>query len=330
MVELRIKRQRGLALVTAVFVVAIVSTVAAFMALGQQIWIRQTQNFTDRAQGDAVARGAVNYALMVLQQDAKNTSTSGKDDYTEIWAKPIATPVENGIGAGQIVDAHARFNLNSLVDASGPSAVFVPVFNGLLRELNLNTAITNAIIDWIDADPNVTPGGGAEDVDYLLLNPPYRTAGQMMSSIEELRLIKGVDAKTFDLLARYVVALPGITKINVNTADPVVLAALYPSGPPANLKQVVESRKTTPFAQLSDFQNLAGQAPNLATVADVTSNYFLLEVQTKFGRVSRGTRTLIQRQGTNPPIVWWQEQMLPAPPTAPASGGTSGAPPPAT
>lgn len=316
MAEHRIQRQRGLALITAVFVVAIVSTVAAFMALGQQIWIRQAQNFTDRAQGDAVARGAANYALMVLRDDARKNPLT--DNYTETWAKPIATPIENGIGAGQIVDAQARFNLNDLVDAGGnPSAPHVAVFNGLLRELNVNSTITYAIIDWIDNNPNVTPGGGAEDVDYLMLDPPYLTAGQKMASIEELRLIKGVDAKTFATLAPYVVALPDITKINVNTADPVVLAALYPTAP-ANLKQEVERRKTDPFDDFAEFDRRVGSAPNLAAVAGVTSDNFLLEVQTRFGRVNRGTRVLIKRAGAaNAVDAVWQEQMLPVPPKAP-------------
>lgn len=313
MAETRVERQRGLALITAVFVVAIVSTVAAFMALGQQIWIRQAQNFTDRAQGDAVARGAVNYALMVLRDDAKKNP--GKDDYTETWAKPIATPVENGIGTGQIVDAQARFNLNDLVDAGGNrSAPHAAVFDGLLRELKVNSGITNAIIDWIDKDDNALPGG-AEDVDYLMLDPPYRTARKNMASIEELRLIKGVDAKTFAALAPYVVALPEITKINANTADPVVLAALYTSAP-ANLKQEVERRKTDPFDDFSEFDRRVGSAPNLAVVVDVVSSYFLLEVQTKFGRVNRGTRVLIKRAGASNAVdVMWQEQMLPVPPT---------------
>ncbi len=319
MAELHLKRQRGLALITAVFVVAIVSTVAAFMALGQQIWIRQAQNFSDRAQGDAVARGAINYALMVLREDARNPSTSGKDDYTEIWAKPIATPVENGIGAGQIVDAQARFNLNNLVDASNASGQtaqqpFVQMLRRLLQNLSLNQNLADAIVDWLDNDD--TGPAGAEDVYYLTLSPPYRAANKKMYSVEELRLIKGIDAKTFAVLAPYVVALPDITKINVNTADPVVLAALYPSAP-ANLKQEVERRKTDPFDNFSEFESRVGSAPNLADVADVVSSNFLLEVQTKFGRVNRGTRTLIKRAG-NVQVVW-QEQMLPVPPkTAPA------------
>jgi general secretion pathway protein K len=329
MAELRFQRQRGLALITAVFVVAIVSTVAAFMALGQQIWIRQAQNFSDRAQGDAVARGAANYALMVLREDAKSSATNGKDDYTEIWAKPIATPVENGVGAGQIVDAQARFNLNDLVDATTgrPNAAFVDVFNRLLTGLNINTGITNAIIDWIDPNDSPEPPGGAESVDYLLLVPPYRAANKSMSSIEELRLIKGMDAKTFATLARYVVALPksstsptssAVTTINVNTADPVLLGALYTTVP-GNLKQVAESRKTAPFNTLADFETRVGAgkiaSPNIASAK---SDFFFLEVQTEFGRVNRGTRSLIQRVGNDVQVLW-QEQMLPVPPkTAPA------------
>lgn len=312
------RRERGLALITAVFVVAIVATVAAFLALGQQIWIRQAQNFTDRAQGDAVARGALAYALMVLRDDAKKNAA--KDDYDENWAKPIATPVEGGIGAGQITDAQARFNLNSLVDASGTytptQKPYADTFGRLLTHLSLDPDLKDAIMDWIDADDSPQGSGGAEDVYYLTLDPPYRAPNRHMASIEELRLVKGFDAKTFETLAPYVVALEAPTAINVNTADATVIGALFDPAP-GTLEQVVESRKGQPFANVEELETRSGAkfAANAKSAAGVTSNYFLLEAQTKFGRVNRGLRALLKRDGNNVDVRW-QRQLLPIPPKA--------------
>jgi general secretion pathway protein K len=305
-------RERGLALITAVFVVAIVATVAAFLALGQQIWLRQAQNFTDRAQGDAVARGATAYALMVLRDDAKKNAA--KDDYGEIWAKPIATPVEGGIGAGQISDAQARFNLNNLVGANNqPDTVQTAVFRRLLDSLSLDPNLTDAVIDWIDPD-NQPTGAGAEDDYYLTLDPPYRAANQKIVSTEELRLIKGFDAKTVETLLPFVTALPATTPININTADVTVLGALF-NPAPGTLKQIVETRASQPFANVEELETRASAnyATNAKAAASVISSYFLLETQTKFGRVNRGLRTLLKRD-SNGVLVLWQRQLLPLPP----------------
>ena len=94
------RRQRGLALVTAVLIVAIVATVAASLALGQQIWIRQAQNFTDRAQADKVIDGALQFAMLILEKDLRDHPET--DDLGEDWAKPQVTPVEGGTAAGRM------------------------------------------------------------------------------------------------------------------------------------------------------------------------------------------------------------------------------------
>ncbi|MFW5863871.1 MAG: helix-hairpin-helix domain-containing protein [bacterium] len=83
-----------------------------------------------------------------------------------------------------------------------------PVF-GLVDEaskLNLNTAslemlqalpnmdadVAAAIVDWRDTDSELTEGG-AEAQDYLLLDPAYNCKDGPFETVEELRLVMGVD-----------------------------------------------------------------------------------------------------------------------------------------
>src|SRR4030067_2359128 len=64
--------QQGLALITAVLVVAIVATVATTLALGEQVWFRQAQNMNNRAQAESLSPGALNYAgILLARHDAK-------------------------------------------------------------------------------------------------------------------------------------------------------------------------------------------------------------------------------------------------------------------
>ena len=80
------RSQRGLALITAVLVVAIVATVATTLALGEQVWFRQAQNMTDRAQAISLRQGAVSYAAILLGRDGAQNQV---DHLKEIWAQPL-------------------------------------------------------------------------------------------------------------------------------------------------------------------------------------------------------------------------------------------------
>jgi len=50
------------------------------------------------------------------------------------------------------------------------------IFQRLLSVLGLPTAPASALVDWIDADSEPQPQGGAEDATYLALQSPYLAA----------------------------------------------------------------------------------------------------------------------------------------------------------
>ena len=86
--------------------------------------------------------------------------------------------------------------------------------------------LANAVVDWIDADSNVTTPGGAEDSDYLQTERPYRAANAPMASSSELLLVRGFTPAIYREVAPYVTALAEHTLINVNTAKLEVLRTL--------------------------------------------------------------------------------------------------------
>lgn len=57
---------------------------------------------------------------------------------------------------------------------------------------DMTTEFAAAIVDWRDADQELTDGG-AELSNYLLLDPPYRCKDEPFESVEELRLVYGAD-----------------------------------------------------------------------------------------------------------------------------------------
>ena len=302
-------KQRGLALITAMLVVAIAATTAAYLSFDQQIWLRQSQNLTDRAQAEVVRAGAQEWAITILAKDAKDSQS---DDLTEDWAKALPPlVVEDGQVKGQITDMQGRFNLNNLVRGGAPSPADIGAFRHLLDSLSIDQNLTDAVIDWIDADSNAS-SAGAEDIDYLQMKIPYRAANQPLQSVEELRLVRGFTREIVDKLRPLVTALPQPTEINVNTADKKVLSALFYTLPATAIDQLIAQRPYTDQAKLvAKLQELTTGTTLPQAFFGIKSSYFEVEVTTLFGRYQRTTQALIQRSaGEAGFLTLWHSQRL--------------------
>jgi general secretion pathway protein K len=291
--------QQGLALITAVLVVAIVATVATTLALGEQVWFRQAQNMANRAQAESLRQGALNYAAILLARDTNQTDHLG-----EPWAQPLPPlPVEDGMLAFTVQDAQGRFNLNNLLQSNGTVSVDnIAIFQRLLIALGLDPGLSGALRDWLDSNDTVDSSGGAEDIEYLSLPQPYRTAKQPLQSVDELRLVKGFTAKTVERLRPYVTALPVSTKVNINTAPDQVLAALT-NLPASALKPVLDSRVSQPFTDCTQLNGRAG-ATAPATLCDIKTGYFLVTIDIRYGRLQRLTEALIGRASGKATVLW--------------------------
>ena len=286
------------------FVIAIVATLATFLAVGQQVWLRQVQNLSDLSQADGIGRGAISLAGVLLMHDAKETQI---DDLTELWNKPLPPlPVEGGFVTIRLMDAQGRFNLNNVVTGDAPNTDEIAVFQRLLTNLDLDPNLSDTLVDWIDANPNVQ-GSGAEDLDYINLTTPYRAANAPLQSVDELKNVKGFTADIVDKLRPFVVALPERSTINVNTAEPEVLAAL--TGIPASaMKTVVDARNTTPFTETKQFDDQVRAPQPIRAGRAVKTRYFVVTVETSVGRIVRRTEALLDRETVGkPPIVRWQQ-----------------------
>jgi general secretion pathway protein K len=296
--------QQGLALITAVLVVAIVATVATTLALGEQVWFRQAQNMSNRAQAESLRQGALNYAAILLTRDGKDNKT---DHLGELWAKPLPPlPVEDGMIAFKVEDEQGRFNLNNLVRNGAPSPPDIAMFQRLLTALKIDDpGLSEALRDWLDPDSTVSQGG-AEDIEYLSLPQPYRSANQPLQSVDELRLVKGFTAKAVEDLRPYVTALPVPTTVNVNTAPDQVLAALTNLSASA-LQPVFDSRVSQPFADAAQFiaRIPSGTPPPPASLYGVNTGYFLVTIDIRYGRLQRRTEALIERVSGKPATVLW-------------------------
>lgn len=306
---------------TAMFIVAIVATLAAFLAVSQQVWLRQAQNLADLGQADGVARGAIELAGLGLMLDAKNTQI---DTLAEEWNKPIVLPVDGGFVTIEARDAQSLFNLNNLVTGAPENRVRnqteIAVFGQLLLELDLDSALTAALVDWLDGDSTVEPAGGAEDLDYINLASPYRTANGALESVDELKRIKGFTPEVIDKLRPYVTALPtdrGVTSLNVNTAEMATLAAIM-GVPTSALEAATGKDSIRKFANIQDFNNLLPPGPQRTQGnRGVASNFFFITAKVSVGRITRSIDALIWRDNSTMTVHWQQPTRLQIAPDEP-------------
>lgn len=303
-------RQRGLALISALLIVAIVATAAGLLSLAQQLWMRQVENIIERARADFVQRGAVQWAMIVLSEDSRNSDT---DHLGEAWAKQLPPlPAEGATLVLSATDAQGRFNLNSLWRKGAPSTADVGVFRNLLTALSLDPNLTDAVLDWLDPDSNTRPGG-AEDVDYLSQTQPYRAANRYFASVDELRLVRGLSAEALERLRPYLVAIPAPTDINVNTAPATLLVALVPGLSLPDAEKIAAERERSPFKDVGQFQSRLPAGTNApAGGLGVKSGYFLVMLDIALGRHRRQVEVLIERPpgGKTPTTVWQQPQPI--------------------
>jgi len=325
-------RQRGIALITALLVLAIATIAAVEIATRQHLDIRRTQNTLARDQAQDYLLSAEAFAINSLKRDLTQSSNDQSDHLQEDWAQPMVVPDFQGAKlTGQVIDLQGRFNLNNLSSLIGtppntwPQKPAYQQFWQLLeyvklspegRELQLqfdNHALIEALVDWIDQDINPTGNGGAEDGYYLNQEIPYRAANDLLSHPSELRLIRGFGPEGPPGLVKLLVddkqlvtALPtssGTTTINVNTATPQVLMAVVPGLNEENAVALVERAAEQPWASVNDFvteaQKLTGGTGSGAQIAvdmlGVTSSYFAFTGRVELGPAVSYLHSVIYR-----------------------------------
>lgn len=292
-------RQRGVALITVLLVVAIVTVVSAAMVARQQLAIRASSNQLQARQAWHYALGGEALAQSILQRDARAGGQAPVDHLGEAWALPRpAFAVDEGEVRVHIEDLTGRFNLNSLVKNGQADAAALAQFRRLLLRLQIAAPYAERLVDWLDVDQQPGAEQGAEDNAYLLLEPPYRTAGRRLFDLSELRLLLDMRDEDFQRLAPYVAALPADHGLNVNTASALVLSSLGDNLSLGAAEALVEVRRASPFRDTAAFLAQPAMAGNTlqGTALAVGSQYFQVTSEVHLGDRRLALVSLLQRE----------------------------------
>jgi general secretion pathway protein K len=280
-----VHRQRGAALLMAMVIVTLVATMASSMVWQQWRAVQVEGSERVRSQASWVLSGALDWARLILKEDAKTGRP--EDHLGEPWALPLAearlstflaADTSNNAAdeedapeaflSGKVEDAQAKYNLYNLILTQNNSVTISPDELAVLRRLCENAGMPSGLADGI---------AQAYLKAYLAFqynatrNAAYLTAlgGEQArlqaplvpGNFDDLGWL-GLDAGTVERLRPYLTLLPDNgPKVNVNTAPKEVIAAVVPNLDMGRAGRLIQARQRKPFKATTDIEAEIGVQP---------------------------------------------------------------------
>ena len=295
--------ERGIALLLTLLVLTLlVALILEFDAEARREY-RDAAAFRDNFKATVLARAAVQAARGTLQQDFLKDKKAGQsfDALTDLWALPIRDyAIGDGLLTAQIEDERGKLNLNDLAAVGELEAKKKKVarVKRLFEFVQINPDLVDAIVDWVDQDETPEPAG-AESLYYQTLRPSYRAANAPLQTFLELRLIKGMTPDIIAKLSKLVTVYPpeGESRVNMNTANPLVLQALDSRITQGIAGDIVQGRPFKTIQELdrvSSFEDI-GKELRQQNLYDVKSDLFLARMLVRLNEVARNAVVVLQR-----------------------------------
>ena len=297
--------QRGAALLLAMLIMTLVTTLAAGMVWQQWRAIQVEAAERGRTQAAWILVGALDWARLILREDQRenNRTNPPVDHLGEPWAVPLAearlssflaadrdnnSVAENdsldAFLSGSITDAQSRWNLRRLIDAAGKP---VPAEFKVLQNLCSLAGGTGDCADRIaSALAKAQPPAGSRSATAI--------TPQELSQLAWL----GIDADTIKRLEPWVDILPDPTDVNINTAPAEVIAAAVDGMSLGNAQRLVQDRQRTPIRDLNAPTTRAYfpvTAPQQIPGISLTSRFFYIQGRLRLEERVLEERSLVER-----------------------------------
>lgn len=312
-------RSRGAALLVAMLIVTLVATIAAALVWGQARAVNTEIAERARSQAAWVLNGALDWAGLILREDARANQRQEIDHLGEVWAVPLAEArlstflaAEGGVAqadadgpeaflAGQIEDAQARYNLANLLRGPKLDPVELRLFAKLCEQVGLGPASASQIATQLLA---------ASQTQDERANAPLRPR-----FVEQLGWL-GLDADSVRRLAPWVSLLPQSAPVNVNTAPREVLLTIAEGLDAAGAERLVQARRNRPFQTLEELKPLLPAGVELSPErASVASQHFIVTGRLRLDARVLTQRSLLRRRGLELDLLWREQraELLPPP-----------------
>lgn len=328
-------RQAGMAVISALLVVAAVSLIAAGMIDRQATRVRTLESEQARVQARWLLSGGMDWARATLRGEARRSSVTHNG---QLWATPISDlriseegAARQAVFSGRAEDEQGKFNLQNLARDGQVVPEQVQALSRLLQSLRLPVDLAPRIAERMaraqsrpaSSKKNSETGAAQTDsntdagTNTDTPGPSGGRAGTALApglrSIDDLRGMRGLDESALTALTPYLTVLPARTAINVNTAPAEVLATLSPGLSLSLAMTVADQRdRGQTFNNRADFINRLAN-PEIEIGSDavaVDSDWFAVFGTVRLDRATVDMRALLQRDGQNMPRVIWMMEVL--------------------
>ncbi|WP_339540761.1 type II secretion system minor pseudopilin GspK [Pseudomonas sp. RA_5y_Pfl1_P24] len=275
-------KQRGMAIISALLIAAVVAVLAGAMLTRQTVFTRRLEAEQLRIQGQWLLQGGLERSRQMLW-DARQKDVLTRLD--QLWAR-----AQSGVFEGRIVDEQGKFNLRNLVNRQQVDTEQLQSFERLCRLIGVDPAVSRRISQRVIAS-------------YV---PP--TQYPMLRSLDDLSAIEGLDPNVLQRMQAYISVLPGPTWVNGNTASAEVLSAVVPQLSLSQAHGLVAERDSGQwFINRGDFVNRL-RLPQIevdSVQVGITSEWFRLQGQARREQRRVTIDALLHRPEDREPRVIW-------------------------
>ena len=239
-----VSRQRGMALINALIVVAALAAVSlVLLSRTEQARERLGMRF-DADQAELYLDAAESLVLQLVDASARDEFVHAG----QAWASPrAAETIDRGTVGWQLEDLQGRFNINWLSRDDPMGEAAREAFLHLARDLGVPAQLAGRLADAGDARTLFRDGafGGSAGVS----RPPQLP----LLLPRTLLLVAGAGEGHLERLLPMLSALPPESALNVNTARPDILLPFLPGANARDLSAFEQYRRERPFMDIDAF-----------------------------------------------------------------------------
>lgn len=299
-----IDNQKGIALIAALLVTAILVTLVSDFIYRMYISSSRAGNLKDGARAGALASDGVVLAKAGLEVLLRRDSNIVMDREGLVFSRPAGEGLEITVRA---IDEGGRLSVKAVYPMTGLSDAKVEKsLRKFFKEMKLEGSLTDSLADWIDND-DIPRAGGAEAAQYRSNKRPYKPRNNYPETLDELLLVKGFSPEVFGAVNRYLTVYSADSLVNVNTAPKEVLVALSDEMTGALADEIIKKRKEAPLRDRSDIMKVPGFERigfGLQDRITTTSRTFRVFSRATAGETVREVEAVIQLGGG---VLYWRE-----------------------
>jgi len=290
----------GIALISALILIAIATSITTFIFKNQQSKIKEINLQRINLQATQIYDGAVDWIKLILDEDLKFSETDTLDEPWTLKLEKIdiknftedislQREFSNAHINGYLIDAERIFNITNLILGDAKRKKFYKKgFENLLNEFSdLEQSQIEKVLLNIEA--------------FSVNSDKFNFNAQK----EDLINISKIDSKNFAKIHQLIIFLPVTSKNNINTMDQLMIKNLCSIDKP-DVEQIIRARIVSPFKNKRDLSKRVNliQGNDCMNFLKVSSNYFIVHGLVKIDKVIFNGSSLLDRTSGKTRLLW--------------------------